>query len=109
MGLLHELTLVTINAFICRAIRERRVLRFSYDGGSREIEPHCHGFSREAHELVRGFQLSGASRSGEPVGWKTFRVDRMEAVAVTFATFTSPRDGYDAAENRMASVHCSVP
>jgi predicted DNA-binding transcriptional regulator YafY len=95
-----------MNAFICRAIRERRVLRFNYEGGAREIEPYCHGFSRESQELVRGYQIAGVSRSGEPVGWKTFRVDRMADVAVTFATFPAERDGYDPAENRMATVHC---
>jgi predicted DNA-binding transcriptional regulator YafY len=95
-----------MNAFICRAIRERRILRFTYDAGAREIEPYCHGFSRESHELVRGYQIAGASRSGEPSGWKTFRVDRMTAVAVTFATCRDDRDGYDPADNRMATVHC---
>ena len=96
-----------MNAFISRAIRERRVLRFTYEGGSREIEPYCHGLSRDSQELVRGYQIAGASRSGQPTGWKTFRVDRMSAIAVAFTTFPAGRDSYDATENRMATVHCS--
>jgi predicted DNA-binding transcriptional regulator YafY len=98
-----------MNALICRAIREGRVLRFSYEGGAREIEPYCHGFSGEAEEIVRGYQLAGASRSGEPIGWKTFRVDRMSAVAVCFTTFPSGRDGSNQADNRMATLHCCRP
>lgn len=98
-----------MNTFICRAIRERRVLRFTYEEGEREIEPYCHGYSRDAQELVRGYQIAGASRSHEPVGWKTFRVDRMAAIAVTFATFPAGREGYTADDNRMATVHCCQP
>jgi predicted DNA-binding transcriptional regulator YafY len=98
-----------MNALICRAIRERRLLRFSYEGGDREIEPYCHGFSREAQELLRGYQIAGASRSGESTGWKTFRVDRMSAVAVCFTTFPPDRTGYGQSDNHMATLHCSRP
>jgi hypothetical protein len=97
-----------MNPLICRAIRERRLLRFTYDDGEREIEPYCHGFSREAQELVRGYQVAGATRSGESAGWKTFRVDRMSALAVCFTTF-SHREGYDSSESRMATLHCCRP
>ena len=98
-----------MNSLICRAIRERRLLRFGSEGSVREVEPYCHGFSRESHELIRGYQVAGISRSGEPIGWKTFRVDRMSAVAVTFTTFPADRDGYDPADNRMATLHCCRP
>jgi predicted DNA-binding transcriptional regulator YafY len=98
-----------MNTLVCRAIRERRLLRFSYEGGAREIEPYCHGFSGEAQELVRGYQVAGTSRSGEATGWKTFRVDRMADVAVSFTTFPPGREGYDPADNRMATLHCCRP
>lgn len=35
-----------MNALLCRAIRERRIVRFYYDGGIRDVEPHCHGCSK---------------------------------------------------------------
>ncbi len=98
-----------MNSMICRAIRERRVVRFAYEGGEREIEPYCHGFSRDSQELVRGYQIAGVSRSGAPIGWKTFRVDRMSALAVAFTTFPPDREGYNHADNRMATIHCCRP
>ena len=98
-----------MNALICRAIRERRVLRFTYDGGPREIEPYCHGLSRDAQELVRGYQVGGVSRSGAATGWKTYRLERMSGVAVTFATFPATRDLSNPDDQRMATVHCCLP
>jgi len=37
----------------CRAIRERRLLRFSDERGARDIERYCRGCSGEAKELGR--------------------------------------------------------
>lgn len=63
-----------MNAGICAAIRSRAVLQFSYDGGIRTVEPHCHGISRADNEVLRAWQTGGYSESGEPVGWKLFEV-----------------------------------
>lgn len=41
-----------MNALVRRALHERRVLRFCYDGGLREVEPHCHGCSKENNETL---------------------------------------------------------
>jgi len=97
-----------MNDDICRAIRERCIVRFQYDGGIRHIEPYCHGFSRDDNELVRAYQIGGFSSSGETVGWKTYRIDRCSAVVVTGIVFTGPREGYDRADNRMATIHCCL-
>lgn len=43
-----------LNALVCRAIRERRVLLFQYDDGGREVEPHCRGCSKDGNDLLRG-------------------------------------------------------
>ncbi len=32
-----------MNALCCKAILERKVIRFYYDGGYRFAEPHCYG------------------------------------------------------------------
>lgn len=42
-----------MNATICKAIRERRIIRFSYGDGYRLVEPHCHGVSKGGNELLR--------------------------------------------------------
>lgn len=97
-----------MNALLCRAIRERRVVRFYYDGGNREVEPHCHGCSKDNNDLLRGYQISGYSSSGEPVGWKMFRLDRISGLVVTETTFRGARPEYDPQDNRMATVYCCL-
>ena len=38
--------------------RECRIVRFYYDGGTRDVEPHSHGFSKEGNELVKRISSS---------------------------------------------------
>lgn len=97
-----------MNALVCQAIRERRVLRFHYDGGARVVEPHCHGFTMDGNELLSGYQVSGASRSGERFGWKSFRLDRIRALIVSDEAFAGPRAGYDANDVRIFEIHCRL-
>ena len=55
---------------IADAIRERRILRFSYGGSLRRVEPHAYGTDRLGQELLLAWQLGGGSESGSSVGWK---------------------------------------
>lgn len=97
-----------MNALVCRAIQERRILRVYYDGGLRSVEPHCHGCSKDGNDLLRGYQVGGYSSSGEPVGWKMFRLDRTSGLMMTETTFAGPRPEYDPHDNRMATVYCCL-
>ena len=93
---------------ICDAIRERRLIRFYYDGGQREVEPHCYGQGKSGHDLLRGYQVSGVSRSGEAVGWKLFRVDEMTGLSASADRFSAARAGYDRFDDAMTQVYCSL-
>ena len=95
-----------MSALVCKAIQERRVLRLYYDGGTRDVEPHCHGSGKEGQELLSGYQVSGFSRSGERFGWKTIRLDRVRALTVTDESFPGPRPGYNPANARISVIHC---
>ena len=97
-----------MNTILCQAIKERRVVRFYYDGGVRDVEPHCHGCSKDDNDLLRGYQVGGYSSSGDSIGWKMFRLDRMSGLVTTAATFHGPRPEYDPNDNRMATVYCSL-
>jgi hypothetical protein len=92
--------------FFCKAILERKVIRFYYGGGYRFAEPHCYGVSKgcvvakrghEMHRLlfVAGFLICTASLDAEqmaglaaaqelPPGVKTVLLgDRDEAEAAS--------------------------
>jgi len=97
-----------MNAMICSAIRSRQVLRFSYDGGWRTVEPFCHGISTAGNEVLRGYQTGGYSESGNPVGWKLFQVSKIASPTPTGQTFSGARPGYNPNDAAMTSVHCHV-
>ena len=97
-----------VSSLVCQAIRERRVLRFHYDGGTRDVEPHCHGSGKEDQELLIGYQVSGFSRSGERFGWKTFRMDEVRALTVKDESFPGPRPGYNPADVKISAIHCHL-
>jgi hypothetical protein len=97
-----------MNALVCRAIHERKLLRFSYDGGVRDVEPHCHGCSKDDNDLLRGYQVGGSSRSGESVGWKMFRLDRVFGLSMTGRSFPGPRPDYDPQDDSMKTIYCHL-
>ena len=97
-----------MNSLVCQAIRERRIVRFYYDGGTRDVEPHSHGFSKEGNELLSGYQVRGFSRSGQHFGWKMFTLDEVRALTVKDEAFVGPRAGYNPNDVKISAVHCHV-
>jgi hypothetical protein len=97
-----------MNSLVCQAIRERRVVRLHYDGGTRDVEPHCHGFSKDGNELLSGYQVSGFSRSGQRFGWKTFRLEEVRAMTLSGNVFAGPRPGYDPSDIKISHIHCRL-
>jgi len=92
---------------ICDAIRLRRVVRFQYHGGVREVEPYVYGRNASGSELLRAYQLRGASRSGE-TGWKMFHVEDISQLSVTFEPFEAPRAGYTPGDKVITFVNCRI-
>lgn len=84
-----------------KAIQEQLCIEVNYFLGRRILEPHAFGISSEGNGLLRAFQTSGASSTGERVGWKLMRVDRIEDIAVLSSTFQSPRPGYRKGDSAM--------
>lgn len=97
-----------MNAKICQAIASRSVLRFSYDGGTRAVEPYCHGVSTAGHEVLRGYQIGGYSQSGNPTSWKLYEVAKMSGLSQTEQAFATNRAGYNPNDRGMSSIHCNV-
>lgn len=79
---------------IAQAIRDKKTLACDYNGGERIIEPHCVGYGRDQQPLLRCYQTAGHSESGA-LGWKLFRVDRINELTNTDETFDGPRQGYN--------------
>lgn len=97
-----------MNPTICRAIDSRAVIEFSYGGGHRVVEPHAHGISTAGNEVLRGYQVSGYSSSGNSPSWRLFDVSKITGLTVTTRTFPTNRPGYNPDDDGMTQVHCHV-
>ena len=97
-----------MNTAICDAISKRAVIQFYYDGGTRTVEPHCHGTSTAGNEVLRGYQSGGYSESGKQVEWKLFDVSKISSLSQTGNTFPQNRPFYNPTDKAMSVVHCHV-
>ncbi|MBI5115043.1 hypothetical protein HZA56_01060 [Candidatus Poribacteria bacterium] len=98
-----------MNPVICEAIRERRLLRLNYHWGHRIVEPHAYGLNDNGHELLRVFQVSGASESGEHHGWKLLRVDEIHGLEILKEQFEGSRPGYKHGDKAMDQrIYCQL-
>ena len=62
---------------IKKAIEQAQLLKIWYDNYERIIAPHALGYGSQGQLLLRAYQHAGGSSSGNHVGWKLFRVDRL--------------------------------
>jgi hypothetical protein len=97
-----------MNYTICDSIEARRLIRFDYNGLSRTVEPHAHGFNSKRNEVVRGFQVARESRSDDAAGWRFFIVAEMSNLAVLAKTFRVERAGHNEAAQALIVVHCTA-
>jgi len=98
-----------MNPVICEAIRGHRLLRLNYHWGHRVVEPHAYGLNDNGHELLRVFQVSGASESGEHHGWKLLRVDEIHGLEILKEQFEGSRSGYKHGDKAMDQrIYCQL-
>lgn len=93
---------------ICDAINNRYVLKFTYDGHPRIVEPHAYGLSQPLNEVIRCYQTGGTSRSGKAPAWRLIRVDRIKFLIVTEEHFVGKRPGYKRGDKGMSTIFCEL-
>lgn len=81
---------------IQEAILNQQVMLLRYrDGRLRIIEPYCYWETPRGQRMIRAYQRSGYSHSGESEGWKTFKVLDIQTLNTHSERFAlPPRDGY---------------
>lgn len=93
---------------ICNAIQSRHILHLVYDYGTRIVEPHAYGASKDGNDLLRAYQTGGASVSGERMGWKLFRMDEVSSLSDSGQTFAGQRSGYKRGDKAMETIYCQL-
>lgn len=92
--MIHDLPISAGQAGVCLSI--------SYNGYARIVEVHAVGVTRAGNRVMRVWQVSGGSSSGEPVGWKLMSVNEAHSLALTEQRSQAPREGYRRGDKAMA-------
>ena len=80
-----------MNSDLVFAITNKRLIEFVYKAERpRIVEPHDYGIRGSVEKLL-AYQISGASRSGAPHGWKHFDVVEMIQLRVLDRRFPGSR------------------
>ena len=97
-----------MHAIICDAIRAKRLIRFTYDGYERIVEPHLHGINSASHEMLSGWLVGGWSESRPEPGWRNYLVREMHDVHALADSFDGPRPRYNAFDPQVRQVFCRL-
>ena len=92
----------------CDALRRGLVLELRYDGFSRCVEVHAVGYSKAGNPVMRAWQTSGGSTSGERAGWKLMRLDEAQGAFVSANASEAPRLGYKRGDAAMNRIVCEL-
>lgn len=96
---------------ICRAIGERKVIKFRYKDKERIVEPYICGVSFANKYVLLGFQTGGHS-SSRRFGWKLFELANMTGVEISEITFNisgGERMRYNPVDRRIKKTFCCIP
>lgn len=91
---------------IRKAIQQKLLIEFYYDGGIRIVEPHCYGISTAGNPVLRAYQITGTSKSGLSSGWKLFDLSKIINLAVSSQSFIGVRPGFNPNDSAMTSIYC---
>ena len=92
----------------CQAIEEAKILSLYYDGYNRNVEVHAVGYSTQRNPVMRVWQVSGGSQSGNTTGWKLMRLDKASSMALSDDPSDAPREGYKKGDSAMVEIVCEV-
>ena len=79
-----------MESLIITAIKEKKILSFSYSGLHRVIEPHIYGLNDGIAQLL-GYQIRGSSNSGSVPDWRRFSLAMMQNLQILNEPFPGRR------------------
>ncbi len=92
---------------LCRAIADKHLIQFKYDGRTRIVEPFCCGIDIAENYVLRGFQIRGSDKT-KPLCWRLYELAEMSQVSVTQHGFRGKRDEYNPVDPLMTKIFCRI-
>lgn len=90
---------------LCRAIREKKRVRFRYGGGERTFDPYVVRTAETGNVIVFGFQIRNSAKPLDPPEEHSFTVGKIKMLSQTDADFSvSPT--FDFAKFREGVICC---
>lgn len=87
------------------AITRRVVLEFDYEGHHRVVQPAAWGnHITTGNLLLRGYQVGGTSKSGNPPKWGFFYVGQISGLVLTGQTFEQDPPGYQRGDQHLGKI-----
>ena len=92
---------------ICNAINEKKVIRFTYKGTIREVEPFLLGILESTDNLVlSGYKISGFSESNNAIPWRLYNLIDITTLTLTDKDAKPSRLGYNKRDERFSKIIC---
>ena len=95
-----------MNTEIIKAIKNKSLVEFDYEGESRTVEPHCYGLTTAGNEAIRAYQVDGYSSSGK-MGWKLYDLSKAEDIKVLDEIFEVRYD-YKKGDKGMSRIYHEI-
>lgn len=92
---------------LCRAITEKRLIQFKYDGRSRIVEPFCFGTNASENFVLLGFQIRGADKT-KPLCWRFYYLAEISQLNITQHGFNGKRADYNPLDTLITRTICRI-
>ena len=93
---------------ILQALKEKRVMTFTYHGYARMVEAHALGESTDGKVALLAWQTGGGSQTEPPPGWRTFLLADITGLTLAETNFAKPRPDYHKGKRGLKSVEAEV-
>lgn len=106
-----ELAAETATDRVCRAIIEKKIIRFYYRGTERVVEPYICGIDKHDRTMLLGYQTEERDFPVRNWGWRLFELREMSYLGVTRNEFNTPRatlNPFNPLDVAMKEIYCSV-
>lgn len=93
---------------IALAIKQKRLLKFTYGAHLRIVEPHTYGLDAKGRLTLCGFQVAGGSKSGNSPGWRNFHISEITSGAILDEHFAAARPDYARDDKAFATIFAQL-